>query len=305
MGREIILFRGEQGQLGALDAFCPHMGAHLADGKVDGNTVRCFFHNWQFNQQGQCVDIPCLDSMPAKKISTRSFHVKEQYGLVWLWTGTQAPCFDVPCVPALEDQCLDFSLGNEWQKKCHPNVVMINAIDEHHFQTVHKMPGHILNMEPKIVDDMNIRFENTGRPSSNHWLGRLAKKFYCGPITYNMSYWNGIIGTVTVGPDRLQLHLMFALRSHEGTTLGKTIAFTKHRKGIVGKIFNMCLLQITKWVGYYFAVGDTKVFQKIQFNFKNPIKKDRSVIAFIKHLENQPQVDWLGHAKKVEVEYGS
>lgn len=313
MGREIIIFRGEQGELGALDAYCPHMGAHLADGKVDGNTVRCFFHNWQFTQQGQCIDIPCLQAMPAKKITTQSFHVKEQYGLIWLWTGAEIPIFDVPCVPALKDEYIDFSLGNQWQKQCHPNVVMINAIDEHHFQTVHKMPGHILNMVPKVVNNANILFENKGHPSKDHWLGRLAKKFYRGPITYNLSYWNGIVGTVTVGPDSLQMHIMFALRADKGTTKGQTIAFTKHRKGLVGQAFNYALLQITKLIGYYFAVGDTKVFQKIQFDFKNPIKNDRSVIAFIKHLEKQPQANWHKlrsvpptlAVKEIEVEYES
>lgn len=300
MGREIIIFRGASGELGALDAYCPHMGAHLVDGKVEGNSVRCFFHNWQFNQQGQCIDIPCLAAMPAKKITTRSYVVKEQYGLIWLWTGIDPPSFSIPCVPALQDHPIDYSLGNQWQKKCHPNVVMINAIDENHFQTVHKLPGHILNMKPKIIDHANIHFENQGRPSTNHWLGRLLQKCYRGAITYNMSYWYGLVGTVTVGPDFLQMHLMFALRPENGTTIGKTIAFTKQRPGLLGKLINGCLLQITKLVGWYFAVGDTKVFQKIQFAFNHPIKNDKAVIAFIKHLEKQSRVQWLEPTMKSE-----
>ncbi len=303
MGREIVVFRGENNELGALDAYCPHMGAHLVDGKVEGNSIRCFFHNWQFNQQGLCIDIPCLATMPAKKITTRSYFIKEQYGLIWLWTGETQPEFSIPCVPALQDQAIDYSLGNQWQKKCHPNVVMINAIDENHFQTVHKLPGHILNMKPITIDHTNIHFENQGRPTANHWAGRLLQKCYRGAITYNMSYWYGLVGTVTVGPDFLQMHLMFALRPEKGTTLGKTIAFTKQRRGLIGKLLNRCLLQLTKVVGWYFAVGDTKVFQKIQFAFNNPIKNDKAVIAFIKHLENQSRVQWLEPTMKSEFNY--
>ena len=277
MGREMIVFRGADGNIGALDAYCPHMGAHLVDGTVEGNAVRCFFHNWKFNDKGQCVDIPCLPTLPAKSIQLQSFVVKEQYGLVWIYTGTTA-LHDIPCVPELMSKPLDFSLGNQWVKKCHPNVVMINAIDEQHFQTVHKLPGHILKMEPKVIDRFNIHFENQGKPSPYHWFGRLMQRFYQGPITYNMSYWYGLVGTVTLGPDFLHLYLMFALRPQpDGTTLGKTIAFTKQRKGLLGRLFNTLLLQVTKLAGFYFAIGDTKVFQKIQFNLKNPIKNDKAV----------------------------
>ncbi len=292
-GREIIVFRTQDNLIGALDAFCPHMGAHLVDGKVEGNGVRCFFHNWKFNKEGQCVDIPCLQELPAKKISTQAFVVKEQYGLIWLWTGDNTPHFEIPCVPKLDSKAIAFSVSKPWIKLCHPNVVMINAIDEHHFQTVHKLPGHILNMEPTAIDTHLIQFENKGKPSSHHWFGRFVQKFYKGPITYNTSYWYGLVGTVTLGPDFFPLYLMFALKTlPDGSTLGKTIAFTKYRKGIMGRFFNAIVLQLTKLAGLYFARGDTKVFQKIQFNFKNPIKKDKAVIAFIKHLENQPKVEW-------------
>lgn len=39
-GQELVLFRGENGKVSALDAYCPHMGTHLGNGKVVGNNVR-------------------------------------------------------------------------------------------------------------------------------------------------------------------------------------------------------------------------------------------------------------------------
>ncbi len=294
MGKEIVIFKDALGALGALDAYCPHMGAHLGDGKVEGQGVRCFFHNWKFDKQGQCIDIPCLDKLPQKKISIQHYTVQEKHGLIWLWTGKDTPHQDIPYVPELKSIDFEYSLGNRWRKKCHPNIVMINAIDEHHFQTVHKLPGHILNMEPNINNEHNILFENQGKPPQTHWFGRWISKFYKNAITYDLSYYNGINGTVTLGPDFLHLYLMFALREEaDGSTFGQTIAFTKKRKGILGWICNYSLLQITKLAGLYFAMGDTKVFQKIIFNFKNPIKKDKAVIAFIKHLEKQNKANWL------------
>lgn len=294
MGKEIVLFRDKEGEVGALDAYCPHMGAHLVDGFVDGKGLRCFFHNWKFDKQGKCIHIPCLDKLPQKKISIRSYIVQEKYGLIWLWTGHAEPKTDIPIVPELSTIDYAYSLGNEWRKKCHPNVVMINAIDEHHFQTVHKLPGHILSMQPSIENQQTIHFENAGMPKSQHWLSRMIRWLYKGPITYNLSYYCGNTGTVTLGPRFLRLYLMFTLREQaDGTTIGKTIAFTQKRSGILGLVANVIMLQLTKIAGLYFAIGDTKVFQKIQFDFKNPIKTDKAVLAFIKHLENQPKIDWL------------
>src|SRR4051812_2652739 len=47
MGRDLVVYRGENGKAFAMDAYCPHMGAHLAEGKVEGNEIRCMFHNWK------------------------------------------------------------------------------------------------------------------------------------------------------------------------------------------------------------------------------------------------------------------
>ena len=46
-GRELALYRTDDGCVVALDAYCPHMGAHLAEGEVEGNSIRCLFHYWK------------------------------------------------------------------------------------------------------------------------------------------------------------------------------------------------------------------------------------------------------------------
>ena len=52
-GRDLVLFRNESGQAGLLDAYCPHLGAHLGyGGEVQGDSIRCPFHAWAFR--------PCL-----------------------------------------------------------------------------------------------------------------------------------------------------------------------------------------------------------------------------------------------------
>ncbi len=288
IGYELAVFRGKDGAVAALDAYCPHMGAHLAEGKVEGNQLRCFFHNWRFSAEGQCTDIPCLDKKLQMRVSTKSWHVTERYGLIWIWLGENAPTDSIPEAPELSGTDYEYSLGNHFIKHCHPNVVMVNAIDEQHFHTVHHLPGSVLSMEPHPKNTSNIEFHNTGTVPRARWIGRQLSRFYKNALTYNLSYWYGSVGTVTLGPDFLHLYLMFALRlTPDGKTEGRTVTFTRKRKSPLGWIFNRIVLWLTKAAGYYFAVGDTRIFQTIRFNLKTPIAADRAVISFVNHLEQQ------------------
>ena len=58
-GTSMVAYRGEESkELHVLDAFCPHMGANLADGCVKGDSVICPFHEWSWGSDGMCNDIP-------------------------------------------------------------------------------------------------------------------------------------------------------------------------------------------------------------------------------------------------------
>jgi Rieske 2Fe-2S protein len=49
-GEELVVFRTEAGRAVAMDAYCPHMGAHLGHGgEVRGETLRCPFHGFCFD----------------------------------------------------------------------------------------------------------------------------------------------------------------------------------------------------------------------------------------------------------------
>ncbi|MEO1528046.1 MAG: Rieske (2Fe-2S) protein [Planctomycetota bacterium] len=48
-GRMVAVFRQEDGSWRAIDDLCPHQGASLAEGHVDGNTVSCPWHAWRFS----------------------------------------------------------------------------------------------------------------------------------------------------------------------------------------------------------------------------------------------------------------
>ncbi len=286
-GRELVVFRGQDGAVSCLDAYCPHMGAHLAEGSVDGNGLRCFFHHWKFDPSGTCVDIPCRDK--PVQASVPSWPTGEKYGLIWVWTGAEAKR-PLPFVPEYEREEIDASLGNTFTKACHPSVVMINAIDAQHFNSVHALPVHLV-MEPNVIHENAIQFSNTTRVPTGSALTRFIGRFYAGVLTYSMCYWYGATGSVTLGPDFWHFHIIFALRpTADGKTEGQTILVTKKRKGVLGWLTNKVVLGLTEVVGNYFAKGDTKVFATIKFDLQTPLREDVAIIRFIQHVERQRAV---------------
>ncbi len=289
LGRDLAIYRGTDSKVVTFDAYCPHMGSHLAEGKVEDNGLRCFFHNWKFDAEGNCVEIPCLGKPLSIKLKT--WETREKYGMIWVWTG-ETPQQSLPFVPELEGEECDSAFASKFVKNCHPNVVMINAIDAHHFNTVHNFPVQI-NFEKQELNQNAITFSNTTRGGEDSLFLKLIRPFYQKAVTYSMCYWYGSTGTVTVGPDFLHFHIMFTLRLLAGGKAeGQTILITKKRPGILGWIFNRVVLWLTKLVGNYFAKGDTKIFQTIKFNLKTPIKADTSILQFIQHVEQQQALEW-------------
>src|SRR4051812_28198646 len=64
-GQDLVAYRGEDGSAHLLDAFCPHLGAHLGHGgKVCGGSIRCPFHAWRFDGDGTCVEVPYAKKIP-------------------------------------------------------------------------------------------------------------------------------------------------------------------------------------------------------------------------------------------------
>ncbi|MDH6061402.1 aromatic ring-hydroxylating dioxygenase subunit alpha [Chrysosporum bergii ANA360D] len=301
LGRELAIYRGKNKMAVIFDAYCPHMGAHLAKGKVQGNELRCFFHHWQFDEQGFCVDIPCLNHPVSIKLKT--WPTAEKYGMIWVWTG-EVPKQPPPFILELENKECDVVFGDYFLINCHPNVVMINPIDAQHFNTVHQVASAI-HFEKQEINQNAIVFNNTTPNTVNSFLFRLIRPLGKN-LTHNICYWYGSTNIVTVGTDFFQVHIMFALRLLEGgKSEGRVMLITKKRQGILGWLFNRVLLWLTKVVGRHFIEDDIQIFQTIQFDLKTPIKADQSVMQFVNHLERQKPLmlkTWLlARSQNVEI----
>jgi phenylpropionate dioxygenase-like ring-hydroxylating dioxygenase large terminal subunit len=89
LGEDLVLFRDEFGKLGILGEHCPHRGASLEYGDIEDGGLRCPYHGWLFNVEGQCLEMPAepKDSQFGQKVRHLSYPVKELGGLIFAYMG--------------------------------------------------------------------------------------------------------------------------------------------------------------------------------------------------------------------------
>lgn len=105
MGEDLVLFRDSSGALGLIGRHCPHRGADMCYGRLEDNGLRCPFHGWHFDRNGQCVEQPGepKGSRMHEQIKSPSYPVVERNGIVWAYMGPGEPpafpnfdCFRAP-----------------------------------------------------------------------------------------------------------------------------------------------------------------------------------------------------------------
>ncbi len=90
LGEDLVIFRDKSGRAGVLHARCAHRGTTLYYGKVEDRGIRCCYHGWLFDVQGNCLEQPCEPNLGAQhrdKIRQPWYPVEELYGLVWAYMG--------------------------------------------------------------------------------------------------------------------------------------------------------------------------------------------------------------------------
>jgi phenylpropionate dioxygenase-like ring-hydroxylating dioxygenase large terminal subunit len=162
-GQHLVLYRDGAGVARVLDAFCPHLGAHLGYGGAveEDGCIRCPFHFWKFNGQGQCVDIPYAAKIPSQA-ALRPWPVLERNGMIMVFhhIGGGPPLWDLPQVKEHDDPAWSTYVRRRWKIRSHNQDMGENAVDSAHFKYVHGTPeqprtraeveGHILHVRSPV-----------------------------------------------------------------------------------------------------------------------------------------------------------
>ena len=91
LGEDLVLFRDRQGKLGLIAEQCPHRRASFAHGIPTQDGIRCPYHGWEFNAQGQCLNQPNERDNCAFRdsVKTDAYPVEELGGLLFAYLGPE------------------------------------------------------------------------------------------------------------------------------------------------------------------------------------------------------------------------
>jgi len=194
MGHDLVLFRTESGKAKVLDAFCPHLGAHLGHGgTIEGEDIRCPFHAWKFTSEGELIEVPYAKKLPPKKPCINTWPVCEVNGIVFVWYDAEGrePSWEIPEVPEINSGEYTAPIKKTFVIKAHPQEMAENLVDPAHFKYIHgndtvpdaeaEADGHILKGKIHLTYT-TPRGDVEGHVSANSYGFGFGRTFFTGIV---------------------------------------------------------------------------------------------------------------------------
>ena len=163
IGRNYVCFRDTEGRIGLLDELCPHRKASLVLGRNEECGLRCLYHGWKFDVDGNCV---AMSSEPEQsplhgKVKHRAYPTREWGGFVWAWLDTEreAPEFQPPAFAPADDtpvSILKIRIPANWAQ-----------ITEGQIDSAHSSSLHSSDMVPARVQGAAADEKSWYRPSTD------------------------------------------------------------------------------------------------------------------------------------------
>jgi phenylpropionate dioxygenase-like ring-hydroxylating dioxygenase large terminal subunit len=139
---ELVIWRGTDGKVRMLDAYCRHLGAHMGHGgKVVGELLECPFHAWRYDGSGIVREIDYARNIPpqVKRPCERQWHITEANRWIWMWYHPAAadPEWEVEHVAeATNPEWTDYDII-EWDVYGSLQNMAENGVDSAHFKYIH------------------------------------------------------------------------------------------------------------------------------------------------------------------------
>ncbi len=102
LGEKLIAFRDTSGRIGVMDHRCPHRCASFFFGRNEENGIRCTYHGWKYDVDGNCVDMPNVPTHQdfKKKVPAKAYKAAERNGLIWVYMGKKKKAPPLPDIDA-------------------------------------------------------------------------------------------------------------------------------------------------------------------------------------------------------------
>jgi 3-ketosteroid 9alpha-monooxygenase subunit A len=188
LDQELAVFRTAAGVPVVMDAYCPHMGAHLAEGgRVVGEELRCPFHELGFAPDGRCVRTSYRGAkLPVLRARTWPVHERHGALLAYLGGATDAPApWELrPIAPPRAAIAWSAPAGRLWRIRTHPQEVLENTVDIGHFTAVHRYQD-VATTAPLAVDGPHLTMSYA---ATRTWAPGVRTRFHLDITASGLGY---------------------------------------------------------------------------------------------------------------------
>ena len=163
LGENLVAFRDTEGRVGVMDELCPHRRASLFYGRNEECGLRCLYHGWKMDVDGNVVE---MSSEPpgsglVEKVKHKAYPVREAGGFVWIYMGPPEtmPDFEPPIfAPSEKARVAIF--------KVHVNANWAQCL-EGAIDSAHSSSLHSTDMPPARVNGSTATGTSWQRPSTD------------------------------------------------------------------------------------------------------------------------------------------
>jgi phenylpropionate dioxygenase-like ring-hydroxylating dioxygenase large terminal subunit len=142
LGEDLIAFRDSENRVGLVEARCPHRGANLFFGRNEDCGIRCAYHGWKFDVDGNCLEIPTMPRDAAgyenlrERVKITAYPTREWGDYVWAFLG---PPDKTPALPDMEFALVPpaHRFVTKKLQECNWAQAAEGGIDTAHFSFLH------------------------------------------------------------------------------------------------------------------------------------------------------------------------
>jgi phenylpropionate dioxygenase-like ring-hydroxylating dioxygenase large terminal subunit len=288
---KVVLFRSASGRAAALEDCCCHRAAPLSRGELAGEYLACGYHGLKFDVNGQCVEVPGQDMVPAGA-KVRSYPVHEKWNVVWIWMGdpAKADASKIPDMTWLADPKWATTPGYI-HVKTNYQFILDNLLDLTHVAYVHK---NTLAGDPREATTPT----RTERLNDGVRVGRWMIDFVPPPLFAKA-------GNFTSNVDRWQFvtwHPPGMVYLDVGCAKAGTGAPQGDRSQGISIWSSHLITPETETTSHYmfcfardFSIGDTEMSKLLYEGSKATFMEDADMLEAVQHNRDGGTLDGLIH----------
>lgn len=192
LGEDLVAFRDSEGRVGIVDAYCAHRRASLFFGRNEKNGIRCVYHGWKYDVNGNCVDVPSEPHNTSYKdrIKITAYRTAERGGAIWVYMGPpdqvpELPDFEWSRLPTMQRTVTKRIQRTNWSQAVEGGIDSSHVSFLHHHNTRAPNPfkfqdsrevWRYLEMDPHPVFSVNdtdygllINARRNAEPGTYYW----------------------------------------------------------------------------------------------------------------------------------------